>query len=612
MQISMEPTRSRRSALRWEMIFPFLRWGRHIDRRTTRADIAAGITGAVIVLPQGVAFAMIAGLPPEYGLYSAIIPTIIAALFGSSFHLISGPTTAISIVIFTTVGPLAEPLTTVYIEKVLALTFLAGFFQFCLGLARLGALVNFVSHSVVVGFTAGAALLIGTSQLGNLLGIPGSKRHAFIHVWADLFRSVTDTNLLVLGIGLATLAGAIIFRRYFPRWPGMLFALIIGSVLAVILHGREHGVRLVGSLPQHLPPFSLPDLSTASIRELAPAALAVAMLGLAEAVSIARSVATRSHQRIDSNQEFIGQGLSNIIGSFFSSYAASGSFTRTGLNYETGAQTPMAAVYAALSLLLILLLIAPLSAYLPIASMAGVLVLVAFNLVDWHHIRTIVQTSTPEAVVMGVTFLATLLVELEFAIYVGVILSLLLYLNRTSHPHFITLVPDADSNNRSFVNILKRPSPECPQMKIVRVDGSLFFGAVNHVTEELSSLSRQNPEQAHVVVVGNGINFIDVAGCEMLAHEAHRMHLSGRKLYLCSMKGDVLDLLGRGGYLDRIGEENIFLSKADAVNKIVLTRLDPERCRSCKARIFKECARMPQDHWSGRESSPDGLLPEKE
>ena len=195
MQISVEPTRSRRSALRWEMIFPFLRWGRHIDKRTTRADIAAGITGAVIVLPQGVAFAMIAGLPPEYGLYSAIIPTIIAALFGSSFHLISGPTTAISIVIFTTVGPLAEPLTTVYIEKVLALTFLAGFFQFCLGLARLGALVNFVSHSVVVGFTAGAALLIGTSQLGNLLGIPGSKRHAFIHVWADLFRSVTDTNL---------------------------------------------------------------------------------------------------------------------------------------------------------------------------------------------------------------------------------------------------------------------------------------------------------------------------------------------------------------------------------------------------------------------------------
>lgn len=610
MQTSMKPTPSRRSVGRWNTILPFLRWGRQIDRRNTRADIAAGITGAVIVLPQGVAFAMIAGLPPEYGLYSAIVPTIIAALFGSSFHLISGPTTAISIVIFTTVGPLAEPSTTVYIEKVLALTFLAGLFQFCLGLARLGALVNFVSHSVVVGFTAGAALLIGTSQLGNLLGVPGSKRHAFIHVWADLFRSLTDTNPVVLGIGLATMVVAFFFRRYFPRWPGMLFALIVGSVLAMVLNGRAHGVRLVGSLPQHLPPFSLPDLSTSSIRQLAPAALAVAMLGLAEAVSIARSVATRSHQRIDSNQEFIGQGLSNIIGSFFSSYAASGSFTRTGLNYETGAQTPMAAVYAAVSLLLILLLIAPLSAYLPIASMAGVLLLVAFNLVDWHHIRTIVQTSAPEATVMGVTFLATLLVELEFAIYVGVILSLLLYLNRTSHPRFITLVPDAD--HRGFVNILKRLSPECPQMKIVRVDGSLFFGAVNHVIEELYSLSRQNPEQAHVLVAGNGINFIDVAGCEMLAHEAHRMHLSGRKLYLCSMKGDVLDILGRGGYLDRVGEENIFLSKADAVKKIVLTRLDPERCRPCNARIFKECVQMPHENRSGRESGSNDRLQEKE
>ena len=577
----------------WGVLFPALRWKHLINRRSARADIMAGFANAIIVLPQGVAFAVIAGLPPEYGLYSAIIPAMIAALFGSSYHLISGPTTAISIVVFTTISPLAEPSSAAYIQMVLTLTFIAGLFQFGLGLARLGALANFVSHSVVVGFTAGASLLIATSQLSNFFGVPGFKHHSFVHIWMDLVRKLPETNYYVLTISLATLATALVFKAYFPRWPGMLLAMIFGSLLSLLLNGKEHGVRLIGSLPMHLPPLSLPDLSTASVRQLAPAALAVAMLGLAEAVSIARAVATRSHQRIDSNQEFIGQGLSNIVGSFFSSYASSGSFTRTGLNYEVGAQTPMAAVYASIILTAMLLLIAPLTAYLPIASMAGVLVLVAYGLFDKEHIRTIVATSKPESGVLAITFIATLLVELEFAIYIGVILSLLLYLNRTSHPHFVTLVPDPDSKDREFVNIQKKPSLECPQLKVVRIDGSLFFGAVNHVAEELDDITKRNPEQAHILIVGSGINFIDVAGCEMLADEAHRLHVGGRKLYLCSMKGDVLDILGRGGYLDRIGEEHIFLSKVHAVKRIVFGHLDPERCRVCRARIFNECSRMP-------------------
>ena len=571
---------------------PFLRWWPTVTRRTLKADLLAGITGAVIVLPQGVAFALIAGLPPEYGIYSAIVPAIVAALFGSSYHLISGPTTAISIVIFTTVSPLTDPSGTHYLQMVLTLTFLAGLFQFGLGMARLGALVNFVSHSVVIGFTAGAALLIATSQLGNFLGVPGSKRHAFLHVWEDLLSALPRTNPYVVAVAVTTLVAAVLFRRYLPRLPGMLFAMVIGSVLAAVLHGKDHGVRLIGSLPGHLPPLTTPDLSTAAVRQLAPAALAVAMLGLAEAVSIARAVATRSHQRIDSNQEFIGQGLSNIIGSFFSSYAASGSFTRTGVNYEAGAKTPMAAVFAALSLAAILLLIAPLTAYLPIASMAGVLLVVAYGLIDFHHIRTIVRTSTPEAAVLAVTFLATLLVELEFAIYVGVILSLLLYLNRTSHPHFITLAPDPDSDRRSFINITRKPVDECPQLKIIRIDGSLFFGAVDHFAQELRTLTRNTPEQAHILIVGSGINFIDVAGCEALVNEAHRLHMNGRQLYLCSLKYEVLNTLRRGGYLERFGVENIFLSKLEAIERIV-PRLDPERCRVCTVRIFRECAQMP-------------------
>jgi sulfate permease, SulP family len=573
-------------------LFPFLKWWPLVNRRTLRADIMAGITGAVIVLPQGVAFAIIAGLPPEYGLYSAIVPTIIAAFFGSSRHLISGPTTAISIVIFTTLSPLTTPGSAEYIQMVITLTFIAGLLQLGLGIARLGALINFVSHSVVVGFTAGAAILIGTSQLSNLLGVPGSKRHAFIHVLTDLVHDLPETNMDVLAIGIVTLIAAIVFKKYFPRWPGMLFAMVIGSVLAVILKGSEHGVRLVGPLPAHLPPLSAPDLTTAAVRQLAPAALAISMLGLMEAVSIARSIATRSHQRIDSNQEFIGQGLSNVIGSFFSSYASSGSFTRTGVNYEAGAKTPMSALTAAVSLAVILLLIAPLTAHLPIGAMAGILLLVAYNLIDFHHIRTIIRTSPSEAAVLGVTFLSTLLVELEFAIYVGVILSLLLYLNRTSHPQFVTLAPDPETSRHSFTNVLKKPLLECPQLKILRMDGSLFFGAVDHFAQEMRAITRHFSEQAHILLVGSGINFIDSAGCEALAQEAHRLHLSGRKLYLCSLKGEVMDVLKRGECIKRIGEQNIFRSKIEAIEKIV-QQLDPERCRVCTARIFSECAKMP-------------------
>jgi len=572
--------------------FPPVQWWPAVSRRTVKADIIAGMTGAIIVLPQGVAFAIIAGLPPEFGLYSAIVPAIIAALFGASYHLISGPTTAISIVIFTSLSPLTPPSSAEYIQMALTMTFLAGGFQLALGVARLGALVNFVSHSVVVGFTAGASILIATSQLSNILGIAVPQKHSFIHIWANALSSIPEANFYVLFVGISTLIIAVVFKALKPKWPGMLIAMIGGSAVALLMKGNEHGVRLVGSLPGHLPPLSYPHITTASLRELAPPALAVAMLGLAEAVSIARSVATKSEQRIDSNQEFIGQGLSNVIGSFFSCYASSGSFTRTGVNYEAGARTPLAAVFSAIALAGILLLISPLTAYLPMASMAGILLLVAYNLIDAHHIASIVRTSKPEAAILIATFLSTLFVELEFAIYVGVLLSLLLYLNRTSHPTFVTLAPDPDSRKKSLANVNKKPLPECPQLKVIRIDGSIFFGAVNHVAEQFDQITKTHPEQAHILIVGGGINFIDVAGCQMLNQEAHRLRVNGRQIYLCSLKGKVIEVMKRGGYTGSIGEENFFHSKIEAIKSIV-PRLDPERCRHCKARVFNECSHMP-------------------
>ncbi|MGA7878520.1 MAG: SulP family inorganic anion transporter, partial [Desulfoferrobacter sp.] len=308
---------------RLRKLLPFLRWWNFVGWDTLKSDLLAGLTGAVIVLPQGVAFAMIAGLPPEYGLYTAIVPPVIAALFGSSLHLISGPTTAISIIVFSTLSPLAEPGSAEFIRLALTLTFLAGAYQLALGLARMGTLVNFVSHSVVVGFTAGAAILIATSQLKHVFGLHLPRGGSFLSVWRNLLAEIHHMNSYVVVVAIITLVCAAVVKKLRPRWPGLLFALIIGSLTSLMLGGEIHGVQLMGKLPAHLPPLSLPDFSIETLRELAPKALAVSLLGLIEALSIARSISTHSRQQIDGNQEFIGQGLSNILGSFFSSYAAS-------------------------------------------------------------------------------------------------------------------------------------------------------------------------------------------------------------------------------------------------------------------------------------------------
>jgi SulP family sulfate permease len=274
-------------------IFPFLRWWNFIGWDTVRADLVAGLTGAIIVLPQGVAFAMIAGLPPEYGLYTAIVVPLVAALFGSSLHLVSGPTTAISIVIFSSLSPMAAAGSEDFIRLAVTLTFLAGVFQLIFGLARMGILVNFVSHSVIVGFTAGAAILIASSQLRHVTGIPVTASDSLLTDWLNIIEKIGHINPYALMVATGTLAVAVIFKVYRPRWPGLLFAMIVGSLMGVFMDAQSHGIRLMQSLPDHLPPLSMPDFSFGTIRELAPKAFPVALIGLIEALSIARSICGR-------------------------------------------------------------------------------------------------------------------------------------------------------------------------------------------------------------------------------------------------------------------------------------------------------------------------------
>lgn len=578
---------------RWKNLLPFLLWWPLVNRNSLRADLLAGLTNAVIVLPQGVAFAIIAGLPPEYGLYTAMVTPVIAALFGSSWHLISGPTTAISIVVFATVSGVAEPGTPEFISAVLTLTFLAGLYQLVFGLARMGSLVNFVSHTVVVGFTTGAAVLILTSQMRVVLGLD-LERADFVHTWWQIAQAWRDINPMVLGIAAGTAAVAIAVKKIHSRAPHLLIALLVGSAMTWLLDAQDHGVELLGALPSHLPPPSIPDLTLANLRELSTSALAVAILGLIEAVSISRSIAVKSRQRINGNQEFIGQGLSNMVGSFFSAYAGSGSFTRSGVNYDAGARTPLSAIFAAASLALLVLFVAPLTRYLPIPAMGGVIVVVAWGLVNLPEIRKIISAGPHEWTVLVATFASTLFVELEFAVYGGVLLSLLLYLNRTSKPKVLSLAPNPNAPKRRIEDADALQLPQCPQMKMCSIDGSLFFGAIDHVETQLDKLRRANPRQKHLMILCEGVNFIDLAGAELIEREAeNRAKLDG-SVALVGLKEKTINDLGRFGVLEHLGEENIMDSKTYALRDIS-ARFDPQVCQRCTVRIFRECEMLVKD-----------------
>ena len=571
---------------------PFLAWWPMVNRGTLREDFMAGLTGAVVVLPQGVAFATIAGMPPEYGLYAGIVPAIIAALFGSSWHLVSGPTTAASLVLFSILSTYAEPGSAPYVQLAFTLTFMVGLIELSLGLARLGALVNFISHSVVIGFTAGAAILIATNQVKNFFGLSIPRGASFVETWQTLFTHLDQIGPYVTTVSLVTLLIGILVRRFLPRWPYMIIAMLGGSVLGILL--QQAGVKTistVGALPSALPPLSMPTLSFESLRDLSSGAVAVTLLALTEAVSIARAMAVRSGQHLDGNQEFIGQGLSNLIGSFFSGYVATGSFNRSGLNYTAGAKTPLAAIIAGVLLAVIVVLVAPFAAYLPNAAMAGVLFLVAWGLIDFHHIRQIIRTSRAETAILLITFVATLSIALEEAIVIGVLLSLVIYLSRTSRPRVVKRVPDPQDPKRKFTH---NPAlPECPQMKIVRVDGSLFFGAVSAVQESFRLFEKKTPSQKHLVVVASPINFVDVAGAEFLATEAKRRRARGGGIYFIQLKSVVLNTLRKGGFMETIGEENSYRSKSEAIAS-VFSKLDPQVCRNCRLRVFNECGNVPR------------------
>lgn len=576
-------------------IFPFLVW-LPLTKKTWKDDFIAGITGTIIVIPMAVAFAMIAGLPPVYGFYTAMISPIIAALFGSSYHLVTGPTTTGSIVVFAIVSKFVTPESDLeaYISLTIILSFMAGVIKLLMGIAKMGKLVNFVSYSVVIGFSAGAGILIGFKQLKHVFGINVPQGSSFYEIISYIVSHIKETNLYVLGVAVGTLLIAIIIKKikYVSRL-NMLIAMILGSLLAVLLGGKSNGIETIGNVPSNLPPFRIPDFNFDDMQMLTSGALTLALIGLVEAVSISRVISLHSHQKLNNNQEFKGQGLANIVSSFFSSYVSSGSFSRSGANFQSGAKTPLSSIFAALGLMIVVLFFANYASYLAKPAMGGIILLVGYNLIDFHHIKQIIKSSKREFIVLGVTLLGTLFLDLETALFSGILISLFFYLERTSKPNIAALGKNKEGK---FINVIRDDSAEqCPQLKIIRIDGSIYFGAVDGISNYFSDLYEEGKEK-HLLIIANGVNFIDLAGAEWLSQEVLKWQSRGGGIYFVGLKIISQDVLRSGGFIKRMGRNNFFVDKNSALSTIY-KRLNENECLNCEIRLFNECKKEIENEY---------------
>ncbi|MCO4860087.1 SulP family inorganic anion transporter [Cupriavidus sp. WGlv3] len=573
-------------------LFP---WSQRVDPTTLRADLVAGLLGAVLVLPQGVAFATLAGLPPQYGIYSAVVPCIVAALFGSSWHVMSGPTNANSLALFAMLSPLAFAGSPAYIGLALAVTIVVGVMQLAVGTLRLGSLANFISPSVLLGFTCGAATLIGLYALKDLFGLSVPTGTSAFGVLRHLFEHADAINWDAAVVGAVTLAVTLLCKRLWRRLPFMLLGLLAGYGVALLLNqAGGHHVNVVGPIPSALPHFQVPDVDWRKLPDLLGIAAALTIVALGQSISIAKAVALRSGQHIDANREFIGQGLSNIAGGFFSGYISCGSLNRSVPNFEAGARTPLASVFSALWLVALVAVSAPLLAQIPMAAIAAMLLLVAWGLLDIARLRRIFTLSRTEFAIAIGTFAATLVIRLEMAVLLGTVLSLVAYLYRTSRPAVRSLVPDADDPGRRFTPLdeLRRPQPECPQLKLLRMEGAIYFGAVQYVTDRLHWLRTVNAGQTHLLAMTKSMNFIDLAGAEMWEYELSERRALGGDLYFHRPRTQVLQTWAQTGFTDKLGADHVFPTKRQALHTII-GQLSPEVCARCTVRIFEECASRP-------------------
>ncbi|CAN5649483.1 sulfate permease [soil metagenome] len=506
-----------------------------------------------MIVPQSMAYALLAGLPPIYGLYASTVPAIIYALFGTSKHMPVGPPALMALLTFTSVSAIAKPGSEEYIGYVLLLALMVGVLQLALGLLKMGFLTNFVSHPVLSGFIYASAVIIALSQVKHFLGIPGSEDHSTPGMVVAIVNRIGETNWIPLSIGVASVATIVLLGKFVPRLPGALVAVVAATLAVYLLSLEGRGVDIVGEVPRGLPQLSMPSFDFEVMRTLAPAALIVAFVGFIESISVAKAIAAHEKYKIDSNQELRALGLANFGAAFFSGFPVAGSFSRTAVQYQSGGRTQMASIITALMVILTLLFLTPLFYYLPNAALAAVIVVAVYKLLDFREARYIFKIRGPDGLALLITFLVTLLVGVEQGIIAGAAFALLAFIRRTAYPEVIELGYVEEES--TFKGLRSYPEAKTfPEALILRFDARLYYANIPFLEEYLISTVPDRPHLKYVIIDSRGINGIDVTALEGLETLISEYRARNIKILFTHMKKQVRERLSKSGWEQKFGD----------------------------------------------------------
>lgn len=553
---------------------PIVEWAPNYDRSNLRSDLAAGLTVGAMLVPQAMAYALLAGLPPEVGLYAATIPVIVYAVFGTSRQLAVGPVAIVSLLTASALAPLVEEGTSGYVTAAALLALMVGVIHIVMGLGRLGFLVNFLSHSVLVGFTAAAAIIIGFSQAKHILGISTERKDHFFETVLEVIRNISETNMTTLFLGLGSLAFLFGLKRYAGRAPAALLV-VVGSILAVELFDLEsRGVKVVGDIPDTLPAFGLPTFDGSLVRGLATTALVITIVGFMESIAVAKVYARRHRYEVDANSELVGLGVANLAAGLFGGYPVTGGFSRTAVNDTAGARTQLASLITATIVIVTIAFLTPLFGSLPNAALGAIIIMAVIGLIDTAEMRHIAKVKKSDLIGLSVAFFATLILGIEIGILVAVVASMLVVFARMSMPH--TAVLGHVDGTTSYRNVERFPEARTiAGIHVVRIDAALsFVNAVNIKKLLIDEATAIDESPRALVLDASGINDIDATGVEMLTDVlAETSHL-GVTMHLSDVKGPVRDVLRRAGIWSELGDR-VHTSTSDAVTAISRHRPAP-------------------------------------
>ncbi len=552
--------------MRFKSLFPLLTWLKNYQTANLKADGIAGVTVAILLIPQGMAYAMLAGMPPIYGLYAGLVPLFVYALFASSYHLAIGPVAIISLLIFSGVSQIEPTGTPAYIVIVLSVSFLVGVFQMLLSFLKMGFLVNFLSRPVIVGFTSAAAIIIAINQLKYILGISIPRFDYTYEILLYAFQNMGQSKMISIVISLGTLSFLYFLHRINNKIPAALLSIFVGVCCCKIFNLEQYGIKIVGEIPQGLPTFQLPVINLELIETLIPLVFSITIIGIVQSLSIAKLIESKQETyTVKPNQELFALGISKMVGSFFHALPSFGSFGRSIVNYESGALTPMSSIVTSITIALSLLLLTPLFYYIPLAVLAGIILFAIRNLFAFKEAMYLWGAQKSDFLMMLATFMVTITVGIEQGILTGVVLSILTVLYRSSNPHIAILgnIP----NTQVYRNVNRFDSLEVsPEILIIRFDDQLYFANASFFKDFVVDLINKRKNETKLFILdASSIHRIDSTGLQVLKEVDTLLYKQHIKFYLSGVIGPVRDRLYKFGVMQETGQKDYFLSIHDAV-----------------------------------------------